>query len=211
MDSDEIDLICAEAHLRSDPTAQLRAMVRLLQNCYMATYGGNWLQHWEQDTHYQPPPAPEPSFAGEHLSWEGRGALEVCRIIAGNHPGASKTAIAREAARVLGARPPQREVVEVDWRAERMPRFADPATNTVTTRVTPDRLTWLRQQIEAQYGPIGLWQKHVVQEADPATFAPDPNRIDEGLLKAIKRLLNQHELGHQDFSAMSQTVSKPSH
>jgi hypothetical protein len=191
-----------------DPPTWLLAAVRQLQNVCFALYGlKRGIEVWERYSRYEPLSPPNPSFAGEHLNRAGHSALEICRIIKGAHPELTLTAIAREAARVLSARPPQREIVEVIWRAERMPPLADRETNTVTTTVAPDQLARLRQKIEAECGPISLWKKRVAQEADPATFDQDPERIDDALLRQLKRLLKRHELGHSISKPLSQTLS----
>jgi hypothetical protein len=166
---DDVDHICDEFHALHDPTIRLQAVIRLAQNLYMATYGKSWEKLWERDARCRPPSPPARWFAGEHLSWDSLGALEVCQIVARANPMASQTAIAGEATKML-----QAAIVAVSWRCKNMPVSitGEPETGTATTQCSPDQVPQLRHDIEARYGPILEWSVTEVQAADPTTQHP---------------------------------------
>lgn len=142
----------------------------------------------------QPPPKPPArSFAGEHLSWDGLEALEVCRSIAKANPTATPTAIARQATAVLQSRyrPPIYTTVAVTWRSEK--------TGTTTIRCRPEYLPELRHDIEAKCGPVLEWSIADEHQEDPNTHHnwEDPNDLDDGVLRQMKRLVKRHGLGQR--------------
>jgi hypothetical protein len=225
MDEDT-DRICAEFHATHDPYGAARAAMRLLSAHITATFSDltiydragrkrareEWLAHAPPEVLERVPlkrqvAPPRRSFAGKHLSWDSSGALEVCQIVARDHPTRSQTWVAREAAKILHAQfvsRPTPEIVEITWRGAKMPvsatgaSLADPTTGAIVIRCDSGQVSRLRQDIEAAYGPISHWSKTVVQERDPITFDHDPDRVDDGLFRQLKRLVKQNGVGQPD-------------